>query len=123
MSDVTASPSGVVYVVDGANNRVQYFTAVGSFLGKWGSEGTAAGEFRGPRGVAVGPSGDVYVSDAGNVRVQKFTADGKFLAAWPVPTTEGKYAALPGAVAVAPSGVVYVVAGDEDIWRLRPSGF
>lgn len=45
-----------------------------------GKEGTAAGEVRAPRGVAVGRDGRVYVADSDNKRVQIWSPDGKFQA-------------------------------------------
>lgn len=54
------------------------------FLGSFGSQGTSAGQFENPRGVAVdgssGPSrGDVYVADQNNQRVEKFNPVGGFI--------------------------------------------
>jgi sugar lactone lactonase YvrE len=45
----------------------------------FGSEGTAAGEFLDPGGIALDGNGSVYVADGGNVRVQTFDAAGSFL--------------------------------------------
>ena len=42
------------------------------FITKWGSTGTADGQFHSPSGVAVDSSGNVYVSDSTNNRVQVF---------------------------------------------------
>src|SRR5207247_2958598 len=46
---------------------------------KWGSFGTADGQFSAPQGVAVDGSGNVFVGDQNNNRVQKFTNTGTFL--------------------------------------------
>jgi hypothetical protein len=52
-------------------------------LGHFGSQGSGAGQFQTPTGVAVDQgSGDVYVADSGNARVEKFDAMGNFIAAW-----------------------------------------
>jgi len=45
----------------------------GVFGSKWGTEGTGAGQFDMPNGVAVASDGSVYVSDRNNHRVQKFS--------------------------------------------------
>ncbi len=86
--------TGDVYVVDKGNNRVQYFTAAGSYLGQFdGSganltvEGQAAptGKFSAPQGVAVdndpgSPSfGDVYIADDGHEAVDKFSSTGEYI--------------------------------------------
>src|SRR5437868_12773438 len=51
------SPQGVavdaadnVYVADTNNNRIQKFNSTGTFLTKWGSNGTGDGQFNGPQG-------------------------------------------------------------------------
>src|SRR5205809_2266776 len=52
------------------------------FVGKWGSYGSAPGQFMYPTGLAVGPDGSVYVADLNNNRVQKFNNDGTFILQW-----------------------------------------
>ena len=47
----------------------------------FGSEGTAPGQFKGPRGIEVS-DGFIYVADSSNCRIQKFTTGGEFVAAW-----------------------------------------
>jgi DNA-binding beta-propeller fold protein YncE len=52
-------------------------------LSTFGSQGSGAGQFQTPIGVAVQPTGGaVYVADSGNARVEKFDPNGNFLAAW-----------------------------------------
>ena len=59
-------------------------------LSHFGSQGSAAGAFVTPVGVAVDQTtGDVYVADSGNARVQKFDANGTFIAAWGWGVTDG----------------------------------
>src|SRR5262245_36374816 len=60
-------------------------------LGTFGSQGSGAGQFQTPVGVAVAPtSGAVFVADSGNARVQKFDANGNFVAAWGWGVTDGQ---------------------------------
>jgi DNA-binding beta-propeller fold protein YncE len=61
-----------VYVIDFSNSRIQKFTDGGVFLGKWGTSGTADGQFDSPEQIAFDPSGNIYVADDGNARIQKF---------------------------------------------------
>jgi NHL repeat len=89
--------AGNVYVTDYMNNRIDEFTATGSFVRAWGKDvdpgggtgfeictiackqgaaGGAAGELNQPIGVAVGPAGDIYVGDTTNQRIQEFTSAG-----------------------------------------------
>jgi DNA-binding beta-propeller fold protein YncE len=62
-----------IYVTDRNNNRIQVFTANGTFLTKFGIEGSGPGQFILPEGVGVDKdTGLVYVADTGNFRIQVF---------------------------------------------------
>jgi DNA-binding beta-propeller fold protein YncE len=90
---VAVAPDGTVYVAEGSiygNQRVQYFSATGSYLGKWGSPGSGNGEFVSRMGLAVGPDSTVYVSDSGNSRVQYFNRNEPAV----TPTSLGRVKAL-----------------------------
>jgi DNA-binding beta-propeller fold protein YncE len=56
-----------VYVADSGNNRVQRFTAAGSYLSKWGAPGTGDGQFNTPIGICADAQGSwVHVADVYN---------------------------------------------------------
>jgi hypothetical protein len=57
---------GNLYVADAGNNRIQEFTANGTFLTSFGLMGPGNGQLVNPQGLAVGGSGNVYVTDTGN---------------------------------------------------------
>ena len=45
-----------ILVTDWANNRVQIFSSTGVYLGQFGTQGTAGGQFGfGPVGIAIDP--------------------------------------------------------------------
>ena len=83
---VATDASGNVYVTElgpsEENDRVQKFSSTGSYVGQWGSEGTANGQFANAHDIAVDPAGNVYVADTDNYRTQKFTSSGTFLTKW-----------------------------------------
>ena len=79
---IAVDSSGNVYVADVYNHRIQKFDSNGNLITKWGSPGTADGQFIGPGGVAASSSGNVYVADTGNWRIQRFDSDGTFMAKW-----------------------------------------
>ncbi len=54
----------------------------GTFLFKWGTQGSGDGQLNAPAGVGVGPGANVYVADTGNHRIHKFTSAGGFLTKW-----------------------------------------
>ena len=107
------SSSGNVYVADSGNNRIQKFTSSGKFkpdfVTKWGSPGSADGQFRIPSGLAVDSSGNVYVADTGNDRIQKFDSNGKFITKWGSPGSGDGQFSVPYGIAIdSSSGNVYV---------------
>src|SRR5436309_1476738 len=79
---VAVDAHGHVYVGDTGNNRIEKFTADGTFITAWGSKGSGHGQFNHPDGVAVDTHGHVYVADTNNNRIEKFGADGAFVGAW-----------------------------------------
>lgn len=74
---VTTDSRGHIYVADTGNHRVQVFTADGSFLRVFGSEGEGSGQLYFPTDVRVGRDGEVFVFDLHSRRVQQFTPDGQ----------------------------------------------
>ena len=89
---VTVDSSGYIYVADGDSSRIQKFLLANPcpagtnqlitgvcFVTKWGTVGTAEGQFGGfltgggPGYISVDSFGDLYVPDVGNHRIQKFT--------------------------------------------------
>ena len=71
-------PSGNVFVTDFGNRRIQKFKSTGIFTTKWGSQGSADGQFLSPQGIAIKSATvsfleeRVYVADTGNSRIQVF---------------------------------------------------
>jgi tripartite motif-containing protein 71 len=60
-------------VTDAFNHRIQAFDPRGTYLGQWGGEGSGAGQFIHPLGVAATPDGRaVYVAGTDNDRIQVF---------------------------------------------------
>lgn len=59
---IAIGPSGVVYVVDMYNHRVQAFHPDGSFIGQMGGWGFSPGNLRYPEGIACDALGNVYVT-------------------------------------------------------------
>lgn len=58
--------------VGATNHRIQQFTSDGRYLGGFGGEGTAPGQFRTPHGLAIDRHYHLYVCDTQNARIQKF---------------------------------------------------
>jgi sugar lactone lactonase YvrE len=105
---IATDPAGNAWVVDSAYHRVQAFSAAGSYLTSFGSEGTGNGQLRSPVGVAVAPSGHLLVTDAGNNRVQVFMPTGSYLRQFG--TTGGELGQLsePRGIAIGAGNRVFV---------------
>ena len=75
---VAINSSGVVYVTDNGNYRVQLFSADGQFISSFGSEGSQPGQLYHPLGICVDSTNTVYVTDR-NHRVSVYTSSGQFI--------------------------------------------
>jgi len=122
--DIAFAPDGTFYVADTGNFRIQKFDADRAFLGSWGSEGTADGQFLNVMSVAVGPDGSVYAADENRDDVQHFDADGNFLNTIGGTDAGDNRLTYPVAVTVDADGIVWVANFSQpgDIARFSPDG-
>jgi hypothetical protein len=136
--------TGDVYVLDKGNNRVEQFSATGTFIAGWGwgvsngnaeyqictsgcqagIEGSGAGQLDSPEAIAVDNSGktvsedpsvgDVYVTNTADRVIDKFSASGAYLGQ--IATGEGgaAFSGLDG-VAVGAEGKVWVYQESKEI--------
>jgi sugar lactone lactonase YvrE len=120
---VAVDGAGNVYVSDTWNHRVEKFSATGTFLTQWGSKdqqiGAGAGEFYGPRGIAVLPDGSVAVADTGNKRIEVFSAAGTYLRSIGTSGSGNGQLNEPSGVAADGAGNLYVA----DYWNGRIQKF
>jgi DNA-binding beta-propeller fold protein YncE len=87
---IVIDKSGLVWVADACNHRVQVFDASGSeakLVQSWGQQGHQPGQLNYPYDILLDdaalagqPGGHVYLCEFGNHRVQKFTSEGRFVA-------------------------------------------
>ena len=77
---VTISPlTGHIYIADCDNHRIQVLNPDLTFSHTFGTKGSAEGQFKNPRDIAIDRQGLVYVTDINNHRIQTFTSEGQFL--------------------------------------------
>ncbi|HTU13751.1 MAG TPA: hypothetical protein VMF31_01015 [Solirubrobacterales bacterium] len=108
-SGIDFAPDGKTYVVDNGNDRIQIFSATGTYLGKWGVTGSGVDGFNRPADVEVGADGSIYVVDSGNDRIRKF--------AYP-PAAPSGLTSDPGSPGTATSIRVRGKAGVDETVRL-----
>ena len=79
ISDAVDS-SGDLWVVSNESDLIEKFSPTGVLLATYGSEGTGAGQYISPWGIAIDPrNGNVYVSDQGNNRIEEVSSSGTFI--------------------------------------------
>jgi tripartite motif-containing protein 71 len=99
-----AVAGGYVYVADSGNNRIERFDLNGGEPMQWGSQGSEAGQFSYPRGLAANAT-EVLVADDDNHRIERFGPSGEYQGA------VGSNGAGPGQFGF-PYGVALDAAGD-----------
>jgi len=103
-----ATRSGVIYVVDSYNNRVQEFDYNGTYLRSWPAR--AGDTFQQTTGIAVDQAnGTVYIASANSHRIFKYDSSGGYVTAWgSYGSGNGQFAQVSG-VAVGTDGNIYTV--------------
>jgi len=86
-----------------------------SFVTKWGTSGSANGQFLTPTGVAVDISGNVYVVEGNGNRVQKFDGNGAFIFKFGSPGSSGGEFVTPTGIAVDSAGNIYVSDSQDPV--------
>ena len=107
--------SGLLYVTDTGNNRIQVLNSDFTFTFTFGKLGSGMGELNYPTGIVWDNTGKVYVADTYNHRIQIFTAAGKFLATF---GQQGRGFNWPYGIAIGTAGVVCVSECKADCHRV-----
>ena len=115
--------NGNVYVADCGNDRIQKFSADGTFLLQWGGSGSGDGQMKLPFGIGLDGSGNILLADLMNHRIQTFAGDGTFLAKWGSMGSGDGQLNVPYDVAVDAIGHIYVSElGNDRIQKFGPDG-
>ncbi len=125
--DVERDNAGNTYVVDSVAHSVTKYDAAYNPVLRWGSLGTAPGEFGFPTAIGINEvSGEVYVSDFNEAplqaRIQRFDSSGNYLGQFgSIGEAEGQFGLISG-IAVHPlNGDVYVTGSDR-VQRFSANG-
>jgi DNA-binding beta-propeller fold protein YncE len=118
---VAFASDGRIYVADLGRHEIRVLDPDGKEVGRIGTFGPGAGEFRVPSDLVVDTLGWIYVCDSHNHRIQVLDANGGFVDEF---GTAGGVAGDPGAgalngpcaLALDPTGAIHVVdAGNQRI--------
>lgn len=116
--DEFSHPSGVaingdvMYVAENNNHRVKKLRISDkTFISKFGTYGTADGQFNDPRGICIDPQGKVFVADFSNHRIQIYQPDGTFAYSIKAdPNNEESAFKSPWGIAFDPQGRLHIAA-------------
>ena len=115
--DVTADPTGNLWVQEGGANRFAIFGPDGTFIERWGKAGSGDGEFNmtpnccaGSQAavIAFAKDGGFYVNDPGNYRIQRFDKHRKYIGSIGRFGDKDGQLIDPQGVAVDDDGLIYV---------------
>ena len=102
-------PDGTVFVAANRENKVKRFSLDGTFLGQWGTPGSAPGQLNGCYSLTVDRAGNVYVLDRES-RVQKFTSTGVLLTSWgSYGTGDGQFSGPSTDIEIGHTGYIYTL--------------
>ncbi|MCK4816338.1 SMP-30/gluconolactonase/LRE family protein, partial [bacterium] len=76
---IAVDDDGNIYVSNQETHTIIKFDPHGSYLTKWGSQGSGDDQFNGPGGLDVDADGNVYVCDSENHKIVKFDSDGGYI--------------------------------------------
>jgi DNA-binding beta-propeller fold protein YncE len=101
-SYVAVDQSGMVYVSDTMNFRIQVFGPDGKFVRKFGESGDGPGTFQRLKGLAFDAFGNLYAVDGGHANVQIFNRDFRVLMFFGGAANKLEYFDVPSGIAIDP---------------------
>ena len=111
---VALDSRGNAYVADEWLNRITVFNKDGECGGKWGTPGSAEGQFDRPSGLVFDANDNLYLVDSRNSRVQVFDPAGKFQFAFGSFGSAAGQFNMPWGITIDRDGAVYVADWRND---------
>ena len=113
---IAASTSGLIYVCDTNNHRIQVLNPDLTVHSTIGKKGTKLGQFIFPCGIAIDSQDALYVCDYGNNRIQKLSSNG-------VPIGKFKVASHPRCVATDHNNMIYMIDNTAKLFLHDSDGY
>ncbi|HEV2975127.1 MAG TPA: SMP-30/gluconolactonase/LRE family protein [Solirubrobacteraceae bacterium] len=113
---------GNIWVTDCGNDRVEKFSAKGSFIAAYGKEGSGEDQYHCPGGIDINQStGNVYVADTYGARIEELSSSGSFVRSF---GTEGAGKVMkPGSIKLDSAGDMWVPDMSADkVFEFSASG-
>lgn len=88
--DFVIDPYGFIYTLDGDSGRIIEQDPGGSVLGRFGSKGSGAGQYKNPRAIGLSPEGQLLILDAGSRLIARVEIMNKLKSALLPPNLETK---------------------------------
>lgn len=97
---------------DSSTNKIQKFTADGTFVSQWPATS--------PKALATDPQGSVYSIDQNTGQIQRFSSDGQQMTPLTVTTDPSRYSPLD--ISINANGDIYVSIQNSGIQKLDSQG-
>ena len=108
-----------IYVVDTHRHQVFVFSqSTGLYLFRFGTHGSAKGEFNYPTNIFFGKDNLLYILDSMNFRVQIFNREGEFISSFGKLGDGSGNFSKPKGVAVDSEGNIYITDANFDIVQI-----
>ncbi|MGN6276886.1 MAG: SMP-30/gluconolactonase/LRE family protein [Solirubrobacterales bacterium] len=128
LQDLAVDPEGHVWTLEGggklsANNRVQEFSAEGTYIRQFGAAGSENGQLLSAKGIATDKEGNVWVADSGNNRIEAFKPSGEFIRKFGAEGTGNGQLKGPQDLAFDSEGKLWVAdSGNDRLQRFSAEG-
>ena len=105
---VVVSANDQLLVANKGDHCISIFTLDGSYVGKFGTQGTGRGQLNNPSGIATDTNGFIFVTERGNNRVSIFDKNGIYIHSFGSQgSRHGKFS-WPYGIAISPTGDIYI---------------
>jgi len=118
-NDAAVDGYGFMYVLDGKNGKVIEQSGDGFILGRFGSYGSGAGQFKKAEGISVAPDGVLLVLDTGNKRIHRVELANK-LKTIPLPPNTKTKMSVSGPSRALPYAASILAPFGDDLYAYLP---